>query len=75
MDRQGLIASALCVQMKCEIQCEGGLAVNNDSCFQVAARFNELITRPLLAGALETFAKYGVRDEDVDVSSHLPSSF
>ncbi|BBN08048.1 6,7-dimethyl-8-ribityllumazine synthase [Marchantia polymorpha subsp. ruderalis] len=40
----------------------------------VAARFNELITRPLLAGALETFAKYGVRDEDVDVV-WVPGSF
>lgn len=33
----------------------------------VVGRFNEIITRPLLAGALETFHRYQVREEDIDV--------
>ncbi|CAH9075557.1 unnamed protein product [Cuscuta epithymum] len=40
----------------------------------VVARFNEIITRPLLEGALETFKKYSVREEDVDVV-WVPGSF
>ncbi|KAL3631718.1 hypothetical protein CASFOL_024702 [Castilleja foliolosa] len=32
----------------------------------VVARFNEIITRPLLEGALDTFKKYSVKEEDVD---------
>ncbi|KAL3688032.1 hypothetical protein R1sor_014341 [Riccia sorocarpa] len=40
----------------------------------VAARFNDIITKPLLAGALETFENHGVRDEDVDVI-WVPGSF
>ena len=31
----------------------------------VAARFNDAITRQLLAGALDTLARHGVRDDDV----------
>ncbi|OWM67841.1 hypothetical protein CDL15_Pgr010779 [Punica granatum] len=34
----------------------------------VVARFNEIVTRPLLEGALNTFKKYSVKEEDVDVS-------
>ncbi|GFQ04711.1 6 7-dimethyl-8-ribityllumazine synthase chloroplastic [Phtheirospermum japonicum] len=34
---------------------------------KVVARFNEIITRPLLEGALDTFKKYSVKEEDVDV--------
>ncbi|KAJ9553936.1 hypothetical protein OSB04_017981 [Centaurea solstitialis] len=33
----------------------------------VIARFNEIVTRPLMEGALDTFKKYSVREEDVDV--------
>ncbi|CAJ2677844.1 unnamed protein product [Trifolium pratense] len=33
----------------------------------VVARFNEIITRPLLEGALGTFKNYSVQDEDIDV--------
>ncbi|KAL3635105.1 hypothetical protein CASFOL_022159 [Castilleja foliolosa] len=33
----------------------------------VVARFNEIITRPLMEGALDTFKKYSVKEEDVDV--------
>lgn len=32
------------------------------------ARFNEVVTRLLLEGALDTFKKYSVREEDIDVS-------
>ena len=35
--------------------------------FQVIALFNDIITRPLLAGALEAFNRHGVSDEDVEV--------
>ncbi|KAH7547738.1 hypothetical protein JRO89_XS14G0009100 [Xanthoceras sorbifolium] len=40
----------------------------------VVARFNEIVTRPLLEGALETFKKYSVKEEDVDVV-WVPGSF
>ncbi|KAM7266386.1 hypothetical protein ACFE04_004283 [Oxalis oulophora] len=40
----------------------------------VVARFNEIVTRPLLAGALETFTRYSVRQEDIDVV-WVPGSF
>ncbi|CAH1431116.1 unnamed protein product [Lactuca virosa] len=33
----------------------------------VIAKFNEIVTRPLMEGALDTFQKYSVREEDVDV--------
>ncbi|KAL8487220.1 hypothetical protein ACS0TY_023767 [Phlomoides rotata] len=33
----------------------------------VVARFNEIVTRPLLEGALDTFKKYTVKEEDIDV--------
>ncbi|PHT33068.1 6,7-dimethyl-8-ribityllumazine synthase, chloroplastic [Capsicum baccatum] len=33
----------------------------------VVARFNDLITKKLLEGALDTFKKYSVREEDIDV--------
>ncbi|XP_010526954.1 PREDICTED: 6,7-dimethyl-8-ribityllumazine synthase, chloroplastic [Tarenaya hassleriana] len=40
----------------------------------VVARFNEVVTKLLLEGALETFRKYSVREEDVDVV-WVPGSF
>ncbi|KAM7477311.1 hypothetical protein LguiA_025524 [Lonicera macranthoides] len=40
----------------------------------VVARFNEIVTRPLLAGALDTFQKYSVKEEDIDVV-WVPGSF
>lgn len=40
----------------------------------VVARFNEIVTRPLLEGALDTFKKYSVKDEDIDVV-WVPGSF
>ncbi|XP_016546758.1 6,7-dimethyl-8-ribityllumazine synthase, chloroplastic isoform X2 [Capsicum annuum] len=33
----------------------------------VVARFNELITKKLLEGALNTFKSYSVREEDIDI--------
>lgn len=40
----------------------------------VAGRFNEFITRPLVAGALETFKKHAVQDDHIDVV-WVPGSF
>uniref|UniRef100_A0A2P2JF11 6,7-dimethyl-8-ribityllumazine synthase n=1 Tax=Rhizophora mucronata TaxID=61149 RepID=A0A2P2JF11_RHIMU len=40
----------------------------------VVARFNEIVTKQLLEGALETFKKYSVREEDIDVV-WVPGSF
>ncbi len=40
----------------------------------VVARFNEIITRQLLAGALDTLARYGVRDDDIGVA-WVPGAF
>jgi len=40
----------------------------------VAARFNEVITRELLAGALDTLARHGVREDDVTVA-WVPGAF
>ena len=40
----------------------------------VVARFNETITRQLLVGALDTMARYGVRDDDISVA-WVPGAF
>lgn len=40
----------------------------------VVARFNEIVTKLLLEGALDTFKKYSVKDEDIDVV-WVPGSF
>jgi len=40
----------------------------------VVARFNELITRQLLEGALDALRRHGVADEDIDVA-WVPGSF
>ena len=40
----------------------------------VVARFNEFVTRQLLNGAVETLARFGVRDEDIGVA-WVPGSF
>ena len=34
----------------------------------VAARFNEIITRQLLTGAIDTLTRYGVGDQDISVA-------
>lgn len=38
------------------------------------ARFNEVVTRQLLSGALDTLTRYGVRDEDISVA-WVPGAF
>ncbi|KAG2309763.1 hypothetical protein Bca52824_029511 [Brassica carinata] len=40
----------------------------------VVARFNEVVTKLLLEGAIETFKKYSVREEDIEVI-WVPGSF
>ncbi|KAK4776740.1 hypothetical protein SAY86_005428 [Trapa natans] len=40
----------------------------------VVARFNEIVTKLLLEGALDTFKKYSVKEEDIDVV-WVPGSF
>ncbi|XP_024168662.1 6,7-dimethyl-8-ribityllumazine synthase, chloroplastic isoform X2 [Rosa chinensis] len=40
----------------------------------VVARFNEIVTKPLLEGALTTFNNYSVQEEDIDVV-WVPGSF
>ncbi len=40
----------------------------------VVARFNEVITRHLLTGALETLTRHGVGDDDISVA-WVPGSF
>ncbi|GJW53476.1 6,7-dimethyl-8-ribityllumazine synthase, chloroplastic-like protein [Tanacetum coccineum] len=47
---------------------------NNTADGKVVARFNEIVTRPLMNGALDTFDKYSVREEDIDVI-WVPGSF
>ena len=38
----------------------------------VVARFNELVTRLLLAGALETAARHGIAETDIEVTAPNP---
>ncbi len=40
----------------------------------VAARFNEIITRQLLTGAIDTLTRYGVGDQDISVA-WVPGAF
>ncbi|MEB2285523.1 MAG: 6,7-dimethyl-8-ribityllumazine synthase [Myxococcales bacterium] len=40
----------------------------------VVSRFNRSVTAPLLAGALEALAAYGVGDDDI-VVAHVPGAF
>jgi len=40
----------------------------------VVARFNEVVTRPLLTGAVETLSRHGVSDDDISVA-WVPGSF
>ena len=40
----------------------------------VVARFNEVVTRQLLTGALETLTRHGVRDDDISVA-WVPGAF
>ena len=47
----------------------GSLIGSNMRIGIVVARFNELVTRLLLAGTLESLTRHGVAEEDVQVSS------
>ena len=40
----------------------------------VVARFNEVVTRQLLAGAVETLSRHGVSDDDISVA-WVPGAF
>ena len=40
----------------------------------VVSRFNEIVTRQLLAGAVDTLARHGVGDDDISVA-WVPGSF
>ena len=40
----------------------------------VSARFNEVVTRQLMLGALETLDRYGVNDDDISIA-WVPGSF
>ncbi|MBE3551322.1 MAG: 6,7-dimethyl-8-ribityllumazine synthase [Kyrpidia tusciae] len=53
---------------------EGGLSGEGARFGLVVSRFNELITRPLLEGALGALRRHGVREEDVDVA-WVPGAF
>jgi 6,7-dimethyl-8-ribityllumazine synthase len=53
---------------------EGSLTPPEGRFGVVVARFNELVTRGLLTGCLETFARHGVDAERVDVA-WVPGSF
>ena len=53
---------------------EGQLLRSEGRFAVVVARFNELITERLLAGALDAFARHGIADDRVDVAT-VPGSF
>ena len=53
---------------------EGGLDASGKRFGVVVARFNDLVTRPLLEGALSGFARHGAGADAVDVA-WVPGSF
>jgi 6,7-dimethyl-8-ribityllumazine synthase len=53
---------------------EGDLTTPQGRVAIVAARFNALVTEPLLQGCRETLLRYGVADEQIDVV-RVPGSF
>ncbi|KAL4284165.1 hypothetical protein GQ457_16G031300 [Hibiscus cannabinus] len=76
---QGFVAdrkqSSPFVQMEAVRHLEGSVTKTQGLRFAVVvARFNEIVTKRLLEGALETFHKYSVNEEDVDVV-WVPGSF
>ncbi|CDP20150.1 unnamed protein product [Coffea canephora] len=63
-DEKGQLGSLAAVR-----QLTGSLTIAEGLYFGiVVARFNEIVTKPLLEGALDTFKKYSVKEEDIDVS-------
>jgi 6,7-dimethyl-8-ribityllumazine synthase len=53
---------------------EGELTVGNDAFAIVVSRYNEMVTRRLLDGALATFKHHGVPDERITVA-WVPGAF
>ena len=53
---------------------EGKLVVGDEHYAIVVARFNELVTKRLLEGALEAFRQHGVKDDRLTVA-WVPGSF
>lgn len=53
---------------------EGQLLASSEKIGIVVARFNDLVTRRLLDGALDTLKRHGLSDEGVTVV-HVPGSF
>lgn len=53
---------------------EGTLLAGNEKVAIVVARFNELVTQPLLAGAIDTFRRHGLADDAITVVK-VPGSF
>ncbi len=53
---------------------EGKLILTDEAIAVVVARFNDLITTRLLAGALDTLGRHGASDESITVV-HVPGSF
>jgi 6,7-dimethyl-8-ribityllumazine synthase len=53
---------------------EGNLILNGESIAIVVARFNDLITKRLLDGAMNTLVRHGGSDENITVV-HVPGSF
>lgn len=52
----------------------GGFNAKNLRIGLVVARFNEIITRPLLSGALEALSRHGASDDNVEVA-WVPGAF
>ncbi|KAJ4723945.1 6,7-dimethyl-8-ribityllumazine synthase [Melia azedarach] len=64
-----------CVETAAVRQLTGFLTKNEELRFAVVvARFNDIVTKLLLEGALETFKKYSVKEENIDVV-WVPGSF
>ncbi|GER44217.1 7-dimethyl-8-ribityllumazine synthase [Striga asiatica] len=77
MSAEGLRFAIVCCHVIIVVGVAVIVAVLFWSCFLhkiVVARFNEIITRPLLDGALDTFKRYSVKEEDIDVV-WVPGSF
>ncbi|KAI6691513.1 hypothetical protein NL676_028341 [Syzygium grande] len=73
--RQGKPSSASLLRTAAVRHLEGSVTRTAGLRFGVViARFNEIVTKLLLEGALNTFRKYSVREEDIDVV-WVPGSF
>ncbi|QDU81528.1 6,7-dimethyl-8-ribityllumazine synthase [Polystyrenella longa] len=53
---------------------EGNLLIHDRQIAIVVARWNDLITSRLLAGAIDTFKRHGLSEENITVV-HVPGSF